>query len=93
MGDLISLSLPAADPPAPARAVPLAVIRAYRKTGCAVVLVARAGRASHRHRVSLRRYAALRAWTITRATRRWKTSGALLRASIAVSLWDMEVRA
>ena len=70
-------------------AVPLAVIRAYRKTGCAVVLIARAGRASHRHRVSLRRYAALRAWTITRATRRWKTSGALLRGSITVSLWEV----
>ncbi len=88
MGNLISLALPAADPPAPARAVPLASIKAYRKTGCAIVSVERAGRAPHRHRVSLRRYAALRTWTITAAARRWRTSGAWLRSSIAVSLWE-----
>ena len=74
----------AAKPPA---AVPLASIRAYRKTGCAVVTVARAGRAPHRHHINLRRYAALREWTITRAARRWRTSGWWGRSSIAVSLW------
>ena len=68
-------------------AVPLASIRAYRRTGCAVVIVERGGRAPHRHHVSLRRYARLREWTLTRAARRWKTSGAWLRSSIAVSLW------
>ena len=73
----------AAKPPA----VPLASIKAYRKTGCAVVTVERQGRSPHRHRVSLRRYASLREWTITRAARRWRTSGAWLRGSIVVSLW------
>ena len=76
--------LPAAKPPA---AVPLASIRAYRCTGGAIVTVERAHRAPHRHRVSLRRYALLREWTLTRAARRWRTSGAWLRSRIAVSLW------
>ena len=70
-------------------AVPLASIRAYRRTGGAIVTIVRAGRAPHRYRVSLRRYAALREWTVTRAARRWRTSGALLRSSIAVSLWAL----
>jgi hypothetical protein len=69
-------------------AVPLVSIRAYRKTGCAIVTVERAHRVPHRHRVSLRRYALLRAWTLTSAARRWRTSGAWLRSSIAVSLWE-----
>ncbi len=82
--DPTSLRLPAAKPPAP---VPLATIKAYRRTSCAIVTIERAGRAPHRHRVSLRRYALLREWTLTRAARRWRTSGAWLRGSIAVSLW------
>ena len=53
--------------PAAVRAVPLASIRAYRRTGCAIVTIERAGRAPHRHRISLRRYASLREWTISRA--------------------------
>lgn len=69
-------------------AVPLASIRAYRRTGCAIVTVERAHRAPHRHRVSLRRYALLRAWTLARAARHWRTSGAWLRSSITVSLWE-----
>ncbi len=82
----------AADPISPLTAkspapVPLALIKAYRRTGGAVVTIERAGRAPHRHRISLRRYAALREWTITRAARRWRTSGALLRSSITVCLW------
>ena len=88
--DAIS-SLPAGE----VAAVPFAVIRAYRRTGCAVVTVERAGRTPHRHRVSLRRYGALRVWTITpitRAPRRWRTTGSWARRSIAVSLWEMEVR-
>lgn len=82
--DPTSLRLPAAKQPA---AVPLASIKAYRRTGGAVVTIERQGRSPRRHRVSLRRYAALRGWTITRAARRWRTSGAWLRGSIAVSLW------
>ena len=67
---------------------PLAVIRAYRKTGGAIVTIARDGRGPHRHHISLRRYAALREWTITHASRRWRTSGWWGRSSIAVSLWS-----
>ena len=77
-------SLPAGE----VAAVPFASIKAYRKTGCAIVTVEPAHSAPHRHRVSLRRYALLRAWTVTRATRHWKTSGWWGRSSIAVSLWD-----
>jgi hypothetical protein len=80
-----SLRLPAAQP---LTVVPLATIRAYRRTGGAIVTIARAGRARHRHHVSLCRYAALREWTITRAARRWRTSGSWARGSIAVSLWE-----
>jgi hypothetical protein len=75
---------PAAKPPV---VIPLAFIRAYRETGGAVITIERAGRALHRHRVSLRRYARLREWTITRAPRHWCTSGWWGRTSIAVSLW------
>ena len=75
-------------PTSAARPRPLALIRAYRRTGCAIVTVERAGRTPHRHRVSLRRYARLREWTITAAARRWRTSGAWLRSSITVSLWN-----
>ncbi len=82
--------LPAADLPASPRAIPLASIRAYRKTGCAIVTIERAHRRPHRHRVSLHRYALLRAWTITRATRRWNTSGWCGRSSIALSLWEAQ---
>ena len=81
----------AGDPVAPtsaARPLPLATVRAYRRTGCAIVTIERQGRGPHRHRVSLRRYARLREWTITRAARCWRTSGAWLRSSIAVSLWE-----
>lgn len=80
-----------ADPTAlrPPAAKQLASIRAYRKTGCAIVTVERAHRTPHRHRVSLRRYAALREWTLAAAPRRWKTSGAWLHSSIAVSLWEV----
>ncbi len=86
VADPAALRLPAAKQPT---AVPLASISAYRKTGGAIVTVERAGRAPHRHRVSLRRYAALREWTLAAAPRRWKTSGAWLHSSIAVSLWEV----
>ena len=75
-------------PTSAARPLPLATLRAYRRTGGAIVTAERGGRAPHRHQISLRRYAALRKWTITAAARRWRTSGAWLRSSIAVSLWE-----
>lgn len=67
---------------------PLSVIRAFRKTGCAIVTVERAARAPHRHRVSLRRYALLRAWTHHRAPRLWHTSGFWDRSSFVLFLWS-----
>ena len=75
-------------PTSAARPRPLALIRAYRRTGCAIVTVERAHHTPHRHRVSLRRYTLLRAWTITRAPRRWRTSGSSDRSSFALSLWS-----
>ena len=77
--------LPAAKQPV---AVPFASIKAYRHTGGAIVIVERALRTPHRHRVSLRRYASLREWTITRAARRWRTSGCSDRSSFVLSLWS-----
>ena len=77
------------DKPHSAYPRPLAVIRAYRKSGCAIVTVQRAQRTPHRHRVSLRRYALLRAWTVTRAARLWRTGGCSDRSSFAVSLWSV----
>lgn len=68
---------------------PHVTIKAYRKTGGAVVTIERRERAAHRHRISLRRYAALREWTITKAPRRWRTSGGWGRTSFAVSLWSV----
>ena len=79
-----------ADPISPPRAeqpCPIATIRGYPRTGGAIVTVCRAGRI-RRRRVTLRRYAALREWTITGAARRWKTSGWWGHSSIAVSLWQ-----
>ena len=79
----------AADPTCPLtaeRPSPIATIRGYRRTGGAVVTVCRAGRI-HRHRITLRRYALLRKWTVTHAARLWRTSGWWGRSSIAVSLW------
>ncbi len=69
-------------------AVPLASIRASRRTGCVIVTVERAHRAPHRHRISLRRYALLRSWTLTRAARLWRISGCSDRSSFTVSLWE-----
>ena len=66
--------------------VPLAVIRAYRRKGAAVVIVEREGRAPRRYRVSLRRYHALRD-CLASGGHPWKTSGAWLRSSVTVSLW------
>ena len=77
-------SLPAGE----VAAVPFASIKAYRKTGGAIVIVERALRTPHRHRVSLRRHASLREWTITRAARRWRTSGYSDRSSFVLTLWS-----
>ncbi len=71
---------------------PVATIKAYRRTGCAIVTVARAGRPPHRYRVSLRRYAWLREWTVTQGPAfdqpGWRASGAWMRGSIDVALWQ-----
>ena len=75
-------------PTSAARPLPLATLRAYRHTGGAIVIVERALRTPHRHRVSLRRYASLREWTITRAARRWRTSGHSDRSSFVLTLWS-----
>ena len=44
-------------------------------------------RRTTRPAISLRRYAALRELTITRVTRRWRTSGYSNRSSFVLSLW------
>jgi len=66
--------------------VPLATVKAYRRTGGAVVTVEHHGR-THRYTVSLRRYHALREWSLTKAARRWRTSGAWMRSSMLCSIW------
>ena len=71
-----------------ARPFPLVSIRAYRKTGGAIVIVERARRAPRRHRISLRRYASLRAWTHHRAPRLWHRSGYSDRSSFVLTLWS-----
>jgi hypothetical protein len=68
---------------------PVATIKAYRRTGSAVVTIQRNGRPPHRYRVSLRRYHALREWALR--CHRWRTSGAWMRNSMTVSLWGQEV--
>lgn len=70
-----------------AHPLPLASVRAYRRAGCVIVTVERAGRAPQPHRVSLRRHSLRREWITTRAPIRWSTSGWWARSSIAVSLW------
>ena len=67
---------------------PLASIKAYRRKGGAIVTIERQGRAPRRHRVSLRRYRALREWLARGAHRRWATSGVWMRNSMAISLWE-----
>jgi len=66
---------------------PVAVIKASRRRGHAVVTVERVGRPARRHRVSLRRYAALRQWT--HGDHPWKRSGEWSRSSLAVYLWEV----
>ena len=68
-------------------ATPIATIRVYRKPGGAVATVERQGRAAHRYRISLKRYQALREWAAC-GGHRWKTSGAWMRGSMAVWLWE-----
>lgn len=64
---------------------PVASIRASRRTGHAVVTVTRGGRTC-RYVVSLRRYRALREWTVAGA-HPWRSSGAWLRSGLRVYLW------
>lgn len=70
----------------PAAPEPFATVRAYRCTGGAVVNVEREGRPTHRYRVSLRRYHALREWTAF-GSHPYKASGAWLRSSMTAYLW------
>ncbi len=67
-------------------ATPIATINAYRRKGGAVVTVERQGRPPRRYRISLRRYKALQEWAAF-GEHPWKTSGAYMRSSMAVSLW------
>ena len=69
--------------------IPVAILKAYRRKGGAVVTVERAGRSTHRYRVSLRRYHALCEW-LASGEHPWKTSGAWLRSSVTVSLWRID---
>ena len=66
------------------REAPVASIKAYRRTGGAVVSVEREGRAPRRYRVSLRRYGALREWTLRRPM---GASGSWLKSSMTANLW------
>ncbi len=72
---------------------PVATVKAYRRTGGAVVTVERPGRPKHRYVVTLRRYHWLREWTLTRGAgfarpNCWRTSGAWMRSSLTVYLWS-----
>jgi hypothetical protein len=64
----------------------LSQIRATRRTGHAVAIVTRAGRC-RRYTVSLRRYAALREWTVTRGIGR--ASGYWLTHGMCAYLWGV----
>jgi hypothetical protein len=65
---------------------PIATIKGYRRTGGAVVTVARQGRPPHRYSISLKRYRALQKCTAF-GNHPWQASGAWMRTSMAVSLW------
>ena len=71
------------------RTTPVATIRAYRKTGGAVVSVERPGAPKLRYQVSLKRYHALRQWTAF-GSHPWRSSGAWLRSSMTARLWARE---
>lgn len=68
----------------------IATVKAYRKAGRAVVTVIR-GEHKRRYVVSLKRYHALREWTLCQ--RQWKSSGSWLRGSLTAYLWDRETNA
>jgi hypothetical protein len=65
---------------------PIATIKAYRRTGGAVVTVERTGFPPHRYCVSLKRYRALQKWAAF-GKHPWKMSGAWMRSSLTVSPW------
>lgn len=66
--------------------MPVATIKAYRRTGGPVVTVERQGQPPHRYRISLKRYHALRQWAAF-GGHPWKTSGSYMRNSLTISLW------
>lgn len=63
---------------------PVAIVKAYKRKGRAIVTVKRQNRTPRRYCVSLRRYRALREWTPSNAME--QTSGAWLRSSMTVFL-------
>lgn len=67
---------------------PIATVKAYRRTGRAVVTVIRSTR-RRRYVISLKRYHALREWTAF-GDHPWKASGAWMKSSMEVYLWDCE---
>jgi hypothetical protein len=64
----------------------IAVIKAYRKSGCAIVTIERPGRPRHRYTVSLKRYHALREWCMF-GKHPWRRSGGYMRSSFTAYLW------
>jgi len=66
---------------------PIAVVKAYRRTGGAVVTIERVGRPKRRHCVSLKRYNALREWTLA-GRHPWRWSGGFMRTSMTAYLWE-----
>ncbi len=63
----------------------VATIKAYRRTGGAVVTIERQGRPVRRYRVSLRRYHAIREWAAF-GKHPWKSSGAWLNSTLTAYL-------
>ncbi len=66
---------------------PAATIKAYRRSGGAVVTTERPGRPKHRHCVSLKRYSAFREWTMF-GSHPWRWSGGVGSSSMTASLWE-----
>lgn len=64
---------------------PFATVKAYRKTGRAIVTVIRGCR-ERQYVVSLKRYHSLREWTAS-GQRSWKASGAWMKNSMEAHLW------
>ena len=66
---------------------PVATLAGYRSAGHAIVTVQRQGRPLRRYRVSLKRYRCIGEW-LQFGEHHWLTSGAWLRNSMTVTLWE-----